>query len=112
MSYPEIIPYSGVRLILVERDYQYDELHYTDSHDDKHTRGELVQAAKLYISEYQDLVDGLEPQQEAPLTWPWDEDTWHPTDNKLKLLVKAGALIAAEIDRIERKKRDEASQNG
>ena len=35
--------------------------------------------------------------------WPWDDEWWKPTpDDRIRELVKAGALIAAEIDRLLR----------
>jgi gamma-glutamylcyclotransferase (GGCT)/AIG2-like uncharacterized protein YtfP len=35
--------------------------------------------------------------------WPWDESAFKPSpDNRIKELTKAGALIAAEIDRLLR----------
>jgi hypothetical protein len=33
--------------------------------------------------------------------WPWDESWWKPGD-RIRELAKAGALIAAEIDRLNR----------
>lgn len=33
--------------------------------------------------------------------WPWDESWWKPT-NRRRDLVKAGALILAEIERLDR----------
>ena len=33
--------------------------------------------------------------------WPWEETWWKPaSNNRIKDLVRAGALIAAEIDRL------------
>lgn len=32
--------------------------------------------------------------------WPWDNKWWKPSDDPIKNLIKAGALIAAEIDRL------------
>jgi hypothetical protein len=34
--------------------------------------------------------------------WPWDQDWWKPSPDPIRNLVKAGALIAAEIDRLQR----------
>ena len=31
--------------------------------------------------------------------WPWPPEFWKPSDDPVRNLVKAGALIAAEIDR-------------
>ena len=42
----------------------------------------------------------------APLIeyWPWDMKWWKPSDeDPIRNLVKAGALIAAEIDRLQRR---------
>jgi hypothetical protein len=36
--------------------------------------------------------------------WPWDMKWWKPSDDPIKNLVKAGALIAAEIDRLQNSK--------
>ena len=33
--------------------------------------------------------------------WPWDKKWWKPSDDPIKNLIKAGALIAAEIDRLQ-----------
>jgi len=38
-----------------------------------------------------------------PFNWPWEDRFWKPTPNdRVRELVKAGALIAAEIDRVQR----------
>lgn len=34
--------------------------------------------------------------------WPWATDWWKPSDDPITNLVRAGALIAAEIDRLLR----------
>lgn len=39
---------------------------------------------------------------EAPNDWPWDRSWWKPSPDPIRNLVKAGALIAAEIDRLQR----------
>lgn len=37
----------------------------------------------------------------VPVLWPWDAEWWKPTPgNRIRELEKAGALIAAEIDRL------------
>ncbi|TIM14496.1 MAG: hypothetical protein E5Y67_12520 [Mesorhizobium sp.] len=40
-------------------------------------------------------------EPKAPTRWPWDASWWKPTARR-RDLVKAGALIAAEIERIDR----------
>ena len=45
-------------------------------------------------------TDALE--EEAFDHWPWSETYWNPNPNdRIHNLVRAGALIAAEIDRLE-----------
>lgn len=43
----------------------------------------------------------------APAAWPWDKEWWKPSKDQVRNLVKAGALIAAEIDRLQRKESHE-----
>lgn len=41
-------------------------------------------------------------ENNIPYLWPWEDSYWNPTpENRIKELQKAGALIAAEIDRIK-----------
>lgn len=87
----------GIDLIAAERTRQIVELGWSDQHDDEHPRGELSCAAICYAAEpgaRADLVDEF---------WPWSCDAWRPSpQNRIRELVKAGALIAAEIDRLIR----------
>lgn len=82
----------AVDLIEEERIRQVLEKKYTSSHDDLHTRGELaIAAAKLALNHTDATV--VDPQY---VHWKLTEkDTF-------RNLVKAGALIAAEIDRLQR----------
>lgn len=82
---------SGAELILVERQRQIDGEGWTPEHDAEHGGCELVDAAVCY------LVTRWWKQ-----FWPWDWTFWKPTpDDRVRELVKAGALIAAEIDRLQ-----------
>lgn len=91
-------PTTGPRLIAQERMRQVCEEGWTAEHDDEHNNCELVQAAVCYLDEY--LWGRQEP---IPHYWPWDQKWWKPSpDNRIKDLIKAGALIAAEIDRLQR----------
>lgn len=56
---------------------------------------ELLAAAMCYI----DLAHPKKESLMAEDIWPWTEDDWEPADTSVKNLIKAGALIAAEIDR-------------
>ena len=94
----------GVGAFGDERSRQLFDLELTAAHDDHHTGGQLVEAAMCYalIATFQlsvDVdVDGIAP----PRTWPWRADQWHPAPNPKRNLEKAGALIAAEWDRLDR----------
>ena len=86
----------GAGLIAAERQRQIDAENWTPEHDDTHTIGELVDAAVCY------LRHGLDAEMAVVWPWPWTEDWWKPSDDPIKNLVRAGALIAAEIDRLTR----------
>lgn len=99
----------GAGLILAERERQVREEQWSERHDDAHTAGDLRDAAEAYLRElrFRDQRDGkLGRQPSAP--WPWDAEYWKPTDDRVRQLVKAGALIAAEIDRLNRAALDAA----
>lgn len=85
---------SGAQLIALERDRQKKIEGWTAEGDDKYTNDELLHAAVSYISA--SLHTGIEGS-----FWPWDEEWFKPTTCE-RNLQKAGALIAAEIDRLQR----------
>lgn len=90
----------GVAAIADERRRQIEAEGWTPEHDNLHDDGELALAAASYIQgsfyRHPDHSD-----QPVPGNWPWHPSWWKPTD-KRRDLVKAGALVAAEIDRIDR----------
>jgi hypothetical protein len=47
-----------------------------------------------------------------PRPWPpsWSYNWWKPSDDPIRNLVKAGALIAAEIDRLQRRSNAEGGR--
>ncbi len=79
---------SGIKLITEERRRQVESEGWSRAHDDSHGNGELVEAAVCYAVGNSDR-------------WPWDKYWWKPS-GRVRDLVKAGALIAAEIDRLQR----------
>lgn len=81
--------YDGPGLIRDERRRQIVEKGRTPEHDDDLAMRELVSAAIAYASGDGDL-------------WPWGDESWKPSKDDKRNLVKAGALIAAEIDRLQR----------
>lgn len=81
--------------VMNERDRQWNEEGWTPKHDDKHDRGELARAAICY-------ADPLNTERETPpAKWPWDPSWWKPKDRR-RDLVRAAALILAEIERLDR----------
>lgn len=91
---------NGSELIAAERQRQIESEGWTPEHDDQHQYGELTLAAMCYIE-----AKSFQFQRNIRL-WPWDAKWWKPKD-RISNLVKAGALIAAEIDRLQRIERDE-----
>lgn len=94
----------GASLIAAERQRQITAEGWTPEHDDEHGDGELVQAAACYALPPHYRV--FDEDASAPQDWPWDAEWWKPGD-RIRELVKAGALIAAEIDRLRRASGDQ-----
>lgn len=99
---------SGSTLIQEERKRQVSEEGYDWKNDDNYTRQELLKASITYIKapSYRERGFNEESQGEH---WPWDIETFKPAtdntiDSRIKELAKSGALIAAEIDRLQRAK--------
>lgn len=86
----------GVAAIMSERIRQIHVESYTVADDLDYDNDELVGAALAYVSQhwYRNGVGGRPPQ-----SWPWDAKFWKPVDRR-RDLERAGALIAAELDRM------------
>jgi hypothetical protein len=102
---------TGIQLITEERTRQIEKEGWSAAHDDMHTVGDLIDAAICYGVVASAEVRGSCAEEwpaemmTNPLTalaWPWEHEAWKPSDDPVRNLVKAGALIAAEIDRIQR----------
>jgi hypothetical protein len=94
---------SGIELIAAERQRQIAVEGYTSEHDDEHTMGEMPAAAMCYALQAVDgKIKALDKRDFVQEWWPWDSDYWKPTTDPIGNLVKAGALIAAELDRLQR----------
>lgn len=104
VAMPEVKPIvtQGVYLIAAERQRQILKKGFDARHDDEHDDGALVAAARSYLDDVQFRKAGKGPQVVAPLAWPWDLKDWKPTEDPTHSLVKAGALIEAELDRRSR----------
>lgn len=97
---------TGAELITEERKRQIEQEGWTPEHDSQHSYGELALAAMCYASPYPDpkLYDPLVHFKDHPVPpmWPWAREWWKPSpDDRKRELIKAGALIAAEIDRLQ-----------
>jgi hypothetical protein len=104
---------TGIELIAEERQRQIEVEGWTAEHDDQHTDGELAAAAAVYadMANYHGDLPLMEDNSKTAkvlipraFKWPFDSQWLKLTpDNRVRELVKAGALIAAEIDRLQRK---------
>jgi hypothetical protein len=104
-------PASGVRVkaledVAAERQRQMDAEGWTPEHDDGHKEFELSRAAATYalwgtgvpLNGQRHVGSfGTKPYS----IWPWGGEWWKPRDRR-RNLVKAGALILAEIERLDR----------
>lgn len=103
---------NGAERIVKERVRQISEEGWTAEHDDQHTDGEIARAAACYAAEagdtcIEEVVEVGPDIMEGKNPWPWDKK-WDKrvlnpsTCDKIRMLEKAGALCAAEIDRLLR----------
>jgi hypothetical protein len=99
----------GIGLISIERTRQMTEEGWTPEHGNNHKHGELGVAAACYAGLSGRYVTAPKSSVSAPFSWPWKKKWWKPSDDSIKNLVRAGALIAAEIDRIQRLPPNEAT---
>lgn len=97
--------HDGATLISMERRRQVMEEGWTPEHDDQWQRGELIDASIEYAVYVGLQKIGREHLENFPTeSWPWLDKWWKPSDDPIRNLEKAGALIAAEIDRLKREK--------
>lgn len=102
---PPIRTTLGCVLIEAERVRQISEEGYSEAHDDGHTSSEMARAAKVLLKCAMRQLRGAPMAHVMSLHfgWPWSRRSFKVSPDPLRQLVKAGALIAAEIDRLERK---------
>lgn len=92
--------------VLEERQRQIEKEGWTAQHDDEHYLGDIALAAGSYAVNAGAALhfnggDTSLVSDSPPYTWPWDSDWWKPSNSR-RDLVKAGALILAEIERLDR----------
>jgi hypothetical protein len=89
-------------LIKQERYRQVVVKGYSRANDDTCKNGELAQAAAAYASAelYRRVIN--DNHDTTPNIWPFDKTHFKPTpEDRIKELAKAGALIVAEIERLQ-----------
>ena len=97
---------SGVELISLERTRQIESEGWTPGHDDAHFDGSLAMVAACYASPkhlyaMNQANKSIQFYDLWPIGWSsqWEKKT---EQSRKRQLVIAGALIAAEIDRLSR----------
>lgn len=104
---------TGIELIATERRKQIEKDGWDSQHDSDHENYELTKAAICYA--HRATKEGMCIWNDRiPNDWPFEAKAWKPEPRNtnspsplieqkdaIKMLVKAGALIAAEIDRIQ-----------
>lgn len=92
---------NGTELIIAERQRQIAVEGWTPEHDAEHVMGEMIGAAITYAGHALEIVSDHElPTADSEEYWPWEKKWWKPSPDPIRNLVIAGALIAAEIDRL------------
>lgn len=96
---------AGIDRIAAERESQIEQ--WKPGHDDIHTRDELAYAASVLASPEPVFIQRTGRHHilfQRPEPWGgWDDQLRRWRSDRLRSLEIAGALIAAEIDRLERK---------
>lgn len=97
----------AIQDVIAERQRQQAVEGWTPEHDDEHQSNELVSAAVEYATHVvgRSWVFPSQPDtytgEECSNDWPWDESWWKPKSPRQDL-VRAAALLIAEIERLDR----------
>jgi hypothetical protein len=107
----------AIKAIAAERRRQIEQEGWSADHDDAHCDGSIALAAACYAM-FAAVSDNARRSTQLPRSltndgqavegwaaflsiWPWERHFWKPT-TRVRDLEKAGALIAAELDRVIR----------
>lgn len=105
-----LAPSQAVADVLAERGRQVDVEGWTADHDDTHDKGEMTAAALNYAAAavITTCLNGERYKAGPPLDsmgwaigWRWARHWWKPGTAR-RMLVKAAALLIAEIERLDR----------
>jgi len=97
---------SALNAIAIERQRQIEVEGWSSGHDDEHDDYQMARAAACYALNAgrhhtdEDFFDSVSSVAISH-SWPWDRSWWKPKDRRSDL-VRAGALIVAEIERLDR----------
>ncbi len=97
---------SGIVLVATERQRQQEVEGWTPEHDDMHQSAELTRAGMSYADSARRQLLGASEEFGLRLPWaalwPFEESWWKPSTDPIRNVVKAAALLVAEIDRLLR----------
>ena len=101
----------GMLDVVRERHRQINQEGFDDAWDNGYTQRELTQAAVSFaVSARAALLSNEEIPSIPPQSFPWSVEWWKPKSPR-RALVKAAALLMAEIDCIDRaEKRKESGR--
>jgi len=85
----------AARDVITERQRQVSAEGYSLLRDDRYVNGELAEAGAVYAS----LAGKPTTRSTA---WPWKQETCKPSADRRRDMVKAAALLLAEIERLDR----------
>lgn len=101
---------TAIELITEERARQIAK-GFDAAHDAEHTMGEIIEAAQCYacVASAQtrggnaeewpvEMFDGF---HDSLLQWPFEDEAYRPEEHAINNLVKAAALLTAEIERLQ-----------
>ncbi|KAB5449422.1 hypothetical protein F8135_20090 [Pseudomonas aeruginosa] len=86
--------------VQAERRRQVEAEGWTPEHDDEHSHGQMARASACYALAGSSAPNDGTAALLVSLAWPWDEQWWKPSTAR-RDLVKAGALVLAEIERLD-----------
>lgn len=96
--------------VIAERRRHVEVEGWTPEHDDEHADGQMAAAAAAYAAaaalpdrQRRSVIGIYSINNNLMLRdlWPWETKWWKPKDRR-RDLVRAGALILAEIERLDR----------
>ena len=89
---------TGAELIAEERKRQIEIEGFTAESDLRYKNGELFYAGCCYHSAAKLRESGCDPGT-PPTNWPFSTEYWKPSpDNRVKEIIKSGALLQAHVD--------------